>query len=63
MGTLMPSFFAGIEAAVIMLRRSFGSPDTTDGTNLISGFPCIQSLTALQERGINIYMKNDAGHV
>ena len=47
---LIPSFFAGIEAAVIMLRRSVGSPDTTDGTSLMSDPPSDKSFTALQLR-------------
>lgn len=47
---LMPSFLAGIEAAVIMLRLSEGSPDTTDGTSRMSGLPSMQSFTALQLR-------------
>ena len=53
-GALIPNFFAGMEAAVMMLRLSFGSPETTDGTSLMSGFPCIQSLTALQERNAEL---------
>ena len=46
----MPSFLAGMDAAVMMLRRSLGSPDTTDGTSRMSGFPSITSFTALQLR-------------
>ena len=45
----MPSFFAGMEAAEIMLRRSVGSPETTEGTSRISGFPASTSFAADQE--------------
>ena len=51
---LMPSFFAGMDAAVMMLRRSLGSPETTDGTSLMSGFPSRTSFTALQERNAEL---------
>ena len=47
---LIPSFFAGMEAAVIILLRSFGSPDTTDGTSRMSGCPSPIILTAVQLR-------------
>ena len=36
---LMPSRLAGMEAAVMMLRRSDGSPETTEGTSRMSGRP------------------------
>ena len=47
---LIPSFLAGMEAAVMMLLRSFGSPESTDGTSRISGFPSRMSFTAVQLR-------------
>ncbi len=47
---LMPSFLAGMEAAVMMLRRSLGSPDTTEGTRRMSACPSCSSLTADQLR-------------
>lgn len=47
-GTRMPNFLAGMEAAVTMLRRSFGSPDTTDGTSRMSGLPSLTSLAPSQ---------------
>ena len=47
---LMPSFLAGIDAAVMMLRRSDGSPDTTDGTSRMSGSPACTIFTADQLR-------------
>ena len=47
---LMPSFLAGMDAAVMMLRRSDGSPDTTEGTSRMSGFPSPSIFTAVQER-------------
>ena len=46
----MPSFFAGIEAAVTMLLLSDGSPDTTAGTSLMSDPPSDRILTAIQLR-------------
>ena len=46
----MPSFFAGIDAAAMMLRRSLGSPDTTDGTCRMSCPPSCTSFTAVQLR-------------
>ena len=46
----IPSFLAGIDAAVMILRRSFGSPDTTEGTRRISGFPSRTIFTAVQLR-------------
>lgn len=48
-GTDKP-FALGIDAAVIMLRRSFGSPDTTDGTRRMSGLPSCTIFTAVQLR-------------
>jgi hypothetical protein len=39
-----------MEAAVTMLRRSEGSPDTTDGTVRKSGDPSRSILTAVQLR-------------
>ena len=48
--TLTPSFFAGMDAAVTMLRRSFGSPDTTEGMSRRSWPPSMTSFTADQER-------------
>ena len=50
MAVLMPSFFAGIEAAVTMLLLSDGSPDTTAGTSLMSDPPSDRILTAIQLR-------------
>ena len=47
---LTPSLLAGMEAAVTMLRLSDGSPDTTDGTSLMSGCPSAISFTAAQLR-------------
>ena len=47
---LIPSFLAGMDAAVMMLRRSFGSPDTTEGTSRISPPPSRTILTAVQDR-------------
>lgn len=46
----IPSFFAGMDAAVTMLLRSDGSPDTTEGISLISGPPSDIILTAVQLR-------------
>jgi hypothetical protein len=46
----MPIFFAGMEAADMMLRRSEGSPETTDGTSLMSGLPSSTSFVADQLR-------------
>ena len=51
---LMPSFLAGMDAAVMMLLRSEGSPDTTDGTRRMSGWPSFTSLTALQLRNAEL---------
>ena len=48
--TLTPSFFAGMDAAVTMLRRSDGSPDTTAGTSRRSCPPSATSFTADQLR-------------
>ena len=50
MAVLIPSFLAGMDAAVIMLLLSDGSPDTADGTSLMSGPPSVNNLTALQLR-------------
>ena len=50
MAVLIPSFFAGMDAAVMMLLLSDGSPDTADGTSLMSGPPSVNNLTALQLR-------------
>lgn len=50
MAVLIPSFFAGMDAAVMMLLLSEGSPDTADGTSLMSGPPSVNNLTALQLR-------------
>ena len=47
---LMPNFFAGMDAAVMMLLRSDGSPDTTEGTSRMSGFPSRTIFTADQLR-------------
>ena len=47
---LIPSFLAGIEAAVTMLLRSEGSPATTEGTSLMSSYPWAMSFTAVQLR-------------
>ena len=47
---LIPSFFAGMDAAVMMLRRSFGSPETTEGTSRMSGRPSRTIFTADQLR-------------
>ena len=47
---LIPSFFAGMDAAVTMLLLSLGSPDTTEGTNLMSGRTLCMSCTAVQLR-------------
>ena len=47
---LMPNFLAGIDAAVMMLRRSDGSPDTTDGTSRRSSPPSRTRLTADHDR-------------
>ena len=46
----MPSFLAGIDAAAMMLRRSLGSPDTTDGTSRMSCPPSMTIFTAVQLR-------------
>ena len=54
LGTGMPiiqftqRFFAGMDAAVTMLRRSDGSPDTTEGTSRMSGPPSRRIFTAVQ---------------
>ena len=50
MAALMPSFFAGMDAAEMMLRRSVGSPETTEGTSRMSGFPSSTILAADQLR-------------
>ena len=47
---LIPIFLAGMDAAEMMLRRSLGSPETTDGTRRMSGFPSSTSLVADQLR-------------
>lgn len=47
---LMPSFFAGMDAAVMMLLRSEGSPATTEGTRRMSPCPSSSSFTADQLR-------------
>jgi hypothetical protein len=46
----MPSFFAGMDAAVMMLLRSEGSPDTTEGTIRMSLLPSLTIFTAVQLR-------------
>ena len=46
----MPSFLAGNDAAAMMLRRSPGSPDTTDGTSRMSCPPSMTIFTAVQLR-------------
>ena len=51
---LMPSFLAGMEAAVMMLRRSEGSPDTTEGTSRMSGWPSLIIFTAVQLRNAEL---------
>ena len=51
---LMPSFLAGIDAAVTMLRRSDGSPETTEGTRRMSSPPSRTCLTALQDRNAEL---------
>ena len=50
MADLMPSFFAGIDAAEMMLRRSLGSPDTTEGMSRMSCPPSMTIFTADQLR-------------
>ena len=50
MAARMPSFFAGIDAAAMMLRRSPGSPETTDGTSRMSWPPSRTIFTAVQLR-------------
>ena len=47
--TFTPSFFAGMDAAVTMLRRSDGSPDTTEGISRMSCFPTRTIFTATHE--------------
>ena len=54
---LMPSFLAGMDAAVMMLLRSEGSPEITEGTSLMSGWPSFTSLTALQLRNAELTSK------
>ena len=50
MAALIPSFFAGMDAAEMMLRRSEGSPDTTEGTRRMSGLPSCISCTERQDK-------------
>ena len=50
MAARMPSFFAGIDAAAMILRRSPGSPETTDGTSRMSCPPSRTIFTAVQLR-------------